>query len=303
MQKVLTLVLALALALCLSGCGGTGDINPDTDVYQATAIEMWGIEMTVDEVYPNGASLELKDNGKATLNLDGTKSSCKWTLEGIDLSLDISGEVSTGTLENGVIKLDLMGMDLIITFVKEGGGTEPVASWVDWWTGDWYGWWIVTCCSGVYEEVSGSWSDCCANITMHQDGDGKIIIWDASTSKSEPVAYIEISANPDSGIGEMGTVCSDGGSLLDMWLEHADLIIDPSLYGVDNIIVIDGFYEDADGEFKFEFFLRPWGQKWDDLLVDTGGLPYEDMMPGLYDDWYLPMIEAGAAMPDSFDKY
>ena len=301
MKKVLTLVLALALTLGLTACGGGGSSDPNAGVYQATAIEMWGVELAVDEVYTNGASLELKDGGKATINLDGTKSSCKWTLEGTDLSLDISGEVSTGTLENGVIKLDLMGMDLIITFVKEGGGTEPVASWVDWWTGDWYGWWIISQCSDSYSDMSGTWEDCCASITMDNNGNGSIVIWDLS--KDNPMAQIEISASPDSGAGEMGAACSEGGYLLDMELEHADMIIDPSLYGVDNIIVIDVFYEDSEGECKFEFFLRPWGQKWDDLLVDTGNLPYEDMMPSLYDDWYLPLIEAGAAMPDSFDKY
>ena len=75
MKKVLTLVLALALTLGLTACGGGGSSDPNAGVYQATAIEMWGVELAVDEVYTNGASLELKDGGKATINLDGTKSS------------------------------------------------------------------------------------------------------------------------------------------------------------------------------------------------------------------------------------
>ena len=45
------------------------------------------------------------------------------------------------------------------------------------------------------------------------------------------------------------------------------------------------------GGFSYEIYLRPWGSKWpeDD----------EDKLPYYYNDWYLPLIEAGKDMPDT----
>ena len=33
---------------------------------------------------------------------------------------------------------------------------------LDWWNGDWYGWWIMTGCWGYYEDMEGEWWDVCA---------------------------------------------------------------------------------------------------------------------------------------------
>ena len=43
-----------------------------------------------------------------------------------------------------------------------------------------------------------------------------------------------------------------------------------------------------------KIYLRPWGASWDDLS--------EDVQPLYYFDWYLPLIEAGAAMPDAIGE-
>ena len=40
--------------------------------------------------------------------------------------------------------------------------------------------------------------------------------------------------------------------------------------------------------------MRPWGERWDDVaLSDPDDVPY------YYEDWYLPMIDAGSTVPDS----
>ena len=50
------------------------------------------------------------------------------------------------------------------------------------------------------------------------------------------------------------------------------------------------------GSFDYELVLRPWGALWDDV-------PAEDLKakPYFYEDWYLPLVEAGAAMPSAID--
>ena len=57
------------------------------------------------------------------------------------------------------------------------------------------------------------------------------------------------------------------------------------------MIHISGFYENGDDEFTYDIYLRPWGTYW--------GRCAEEDLPYYYYDWYLPMIEAGEAMPDA----
>ena len=93
------------------------------------------------------------------------------------------------------------------------------------------------------------------------------------------------------GTGEFGTLMSEDGWFTDITLEHADWIVDPGLAVYPDMVHIDGYYENGDDEFTYDIYLRPWGSYWDDVA--------EDQLPGLYDDWYLPLIEAGEPMPDS----
>ena len=161
---------------------------------------------------------------------------------------------------------------------------------LDWWNGEWYGWWKMTGCYGDYESMEGSWWDICGLIEIGSDYTGTITLWDEDYTKDEPTARVEVSLNA-AGTGEHGTVMSEGGWFTNIGLAHADWIVDPGLLEYDNMIWIDGDYEDGDDEFHYDIYLRPWGLKWDDM--DAEGHPY------YYDDWYLPMIEAGKSMPDT----
>lgn len=58
-----------------------------------------------------------------------------------------------------------------------------------------------------------------------------------------------------------------------MDLEHADWIIDPGLEDYENLIRIDGWYENGDDEFYYEIYLRPWGTVWD-TWTKTRGLTF-----------------------------
>ena len=161
---------------------------------------------------------------------------------------------------------------------------------LDWWNGDWYGWWMMTGCWGAYEDMEGDWWDICGNITIGEDGVGTITLWDEDYTKVEPMVSAAVSLN-ETGTGELGTMMSEGGWFMNVALEHADWIVDPGLLDYEDMIHIDGYYENGDDEFFYDIYLRPWGTYWDDM--DAQDLPY------YYDDWYLPLIGAGESMPDS----
>ena len=167
---------------------------------------------------------------------------------------------------------------------------------LDWWNGAWYGWWTMTGCSGAYESMAGQWWDACAVIDIGLDYTGTVTIWDEDYSRADPMSQATVTLN-SAGVGEHGTVMSESGYFTNLPLEHADWIIDPAINSrfpdVENMICIEGWYEDGEDEFYYEVYLRPWGQLWDDFAAD-----YPDDVPYYYDDWYLPLVEAGSAMPD-----
>ena len=167
---------------------------------------------------------------------------------------------------------------------------------LDWWNGAWYGWWTMTGCSGAYESMSGQWWDACAVIDIGSDYTGTVTIWDEDYSRADPMLQASVTLN-SAGVGEHGTVMSESGYFTNLPLEHADWIIDPAINSrfpdVENMICIEGWYEDGDDEFYYEVYLRPWGQLWDDFAAD-----YPDDIPYYYDDWYLPLVESGRSMPD-----
>ncbi len=167
---------------------------------------------------------------------------------------------------------------------------------LDWWNGAWYGWWTMTGCSGAYESMAGQWWDACAVIDIGLDYTGTVTIWDEDYSRADPITQASVTLN-SAGAGEHGTVMSESGYFTNLPLEHADWIIDPAINSrfpdVENMICIEGWYEDGEDEFYYEVYLRPWGQLWDDFAAD-----YPDDIPYYYDDWYLPLVESGSAMPD-----
>ena len=161
---------------------------------------------------------------------------------------------------------------------------------LDWWNGDWYGWWIMTGCWGYYEDMEGEWWDICGTIDIGEDGVGTVTLWDEDYTKAEPMVSASVSLSED-GTGEFGTMMSEGGWFTDIYLEHADWIVDPGLVDYPNMIHISGYYENGDDEYYYDIYLRPWGTYWDDMS--------EEFLPYYYNDWYLPLIEAGEYMPDS----
>ena len=159
---------------------------------------------------------------------------------------------------------------------------------LSWWNGPWYGWWMMTDCTGYYEGMDGAWWDVCGVIDIGDDSMGTVTLWDEDYTQDEPMAEAAVSLTQE-GTGEYGTLMSEGGWFTNIALEHADWIVDPGLVDYPDMIHINGYYVDGNDEYTYDIFLRPWGIYWDDVL--------EEDLPATYYDWYLPMIEAGKEMP------
>ena len=300
MKKILSLALALMMLLALGACGskdgGTSD-DPNLGKYIGAEFSGDGSQwFLLDEIYDEGESyIELKSGGKGVFCLGGDATDIKWELKS-DGSLKLTRDSleSSGTLQDGVITLtDLWGSAVTVTFIKGDGAasTEKTDNaLLDWWNGDWYGWWKMTGCAGDYEEMEGAWWDICGTIDIGSDMTGTVRLWDEDYSRDSLMAKVNVSLST-SGTGEHGTLMSEDGQFTDVYLEHADWIVDPGLMDFEDLIRIDGYYENGDDEFYYEIYLRPWGIEWDDVDADS--------LPNRYEDWYLPLIRAGKPMPDT----
>lgn len=232
------------------------EVAPGTTIEVKTAYVLSDTSSTVEATFEQ---LFGKKNGKITID---TSTLSREEAAGID------------STEDAVLTTSAAGDDTLL----------------DWWNGEWYGWWKMTGCTGSYESMEGQWWDICGIIDIGADYTGTVTLWDEDYKKDNPMVSATVSLSA-AGTGENGTMTSEGGWFTDVALEHADWIVDPGLVERDNMIYIDGWYENGDDGYYYEIYLRPWGLRWD----DAG----EDYLPYLYDDWYLPLIDAGKSMPDS----
>ena len=256
-----------------------------------------GVELEVATVFTDYDTFETVIEGQFTEIAPGTTLEVKtaYVLKDAAAKVEATFEQLFGK-KKGTITIDPatlsretaddMGSDTTLTATT---GNELL----DWWNGEWYGWWKMSGCYGYYESMEGKWWDVCGLVDIGSDYTGSITLWDEDYTRSEPMASAQVSLS-EAGTGEHGTVMSEGGWFTNVALEHADWIVDPGLLDYDDMIWISGDYEDGDDEFHYDIYLRPWGLYWEDM--DESGYPYR------YTDWYLPLIDAGMPMPDAIGE-
>ncbi len=175
----------------------------------------------------------------------------------------------------------------------EVGGAKYNGSleWLRYWSGNWYGWWLLTNGTGAYADLGDGegvamW-DACAIIEAYEDTTGYMEVWD---SDDTIIAMLDLNfANPDD--SDYGVMCCGGGQFLGQEVEKDAWYVNPDELSYDNIFDFRGQVEDEYGSYSYRVLLRPWGVEWDDLD--------EAYYPDSYYDWYLPLIESGRDMPDT----
>ena len=137
---------------------------------------------------------------------------------------------------------------------------------LDWWNGEWYGWWKMSGCYGDYESMEGDWWDVCGVIDLDTDYTGTIELWDEDYTRSKPMASAQVSLS-EAGTGEHGTVMSEGGWFTNVTLEHADWIVDPGLLDYDDMIWISGDYEDGDAKHDKPGLIAARNERFEHRLI------------------------------------
>lgn len=119
---IVAVLLALTLLFLLTACG---EKDPACGTYTCTVVKSGGMEINVKDVLEEGVALELKDNGKGTIILDGEDYKLQWERRDDGFALIIDDEESLGTIDaNNTIVIDLLGAGMTYTFVKDANNSE-----------------------------------------------------------------------------------------------------------------------------------------------------------------------------------
>jgi len=111
MKKLFSLLLILCMLLSLAACGESGPSDPNCGTYVGVYGEAYGVQVDIHDMYEKGFTIELKNGGKGSIEVDGTKASLKWTLTGDAIHIEGTGLagrdlVLDGTVSRGVMTLE-----------------------------------------------------------------------------------------------------------------------------------------------------------------------------------------------------
>lgn len=288
----------------LSGCGFEGEEY--IGIYNCERLELEGQSFEIEEIYPDGFGLELMNWGQAWLNVNGERFYGRWSVGEDNITLDIGGELSYASINEGVCILQLSGSELehgLLTegaaFPKEDVVEEETVELGDrqlFWNGDWYGCWQITNAKGIYIDQDGQYFDCFARITVSGDEACSLIFWDELQSAESPVAMLDLILSDSGDESIAGVAVSTGGYFLDSEINETQWNLEPGWNGFDSILAVEnGRYEGENGSFDYNILLRPWGRTWEDVEASQ-----PQLVPYFYYDWYLPMLANGETMPDEF---
>ena len=123
MKKAITGFLAatmvLAAVLTLAACSGGKSADPNIGVWEAVEIEMMGITLPIEEI-DKVLTIELKDRGVATFDIDGTIGDGKWTIDGNTVTFVVEGETFTATIDGDVMVIsNWLDTGMTVKFVKQ----------------------------------------------------------------------------------------------------------------------------------------------------------------------------------------
>ena len=298
------LVFVLLIVLLIRGCTGAvkDALDPNLGVYNATTAEMYGMTVSVTDLWENGVSIELKAKDKCVFNIDGEKYNIKWTLDGTDINVKGKGLNCDGTLNQGTLVLeDVLGMGVNLTFQKEGGYTDHMVDGPGMtssdgeigedgytaaqrkWNGAWYGSFQVVEQKNFDYLSDGAVYDALMVIDLGTDNKGTFDLY-VFNDYDAPAAAGECEA----------TETSLTATSVEMLGQDLDSVYNwmllPRQDYTDQYCMGDTFEQD---EYYMEFmvFMKPWGASWDKEIADG----YNLLPPAM--DEYNDLIAEGEMPP------
>ena len=291
MKRVLSIVLLTAVLFSLAGCAGEN--SPALGNFICISAESQGLSIEPSDIYDGEVVLELSENGLGSFRVADKSEAVSWKLQDTELSIGFGDESMVTTIENDTFSIDPFDSGVLLTFRKEGSEESVIIDDSDnstelqeAWNKSFYGWWKIGDANGEWKAFEEAWYDSFAVIQLDENGSGEFIMWDEDSSYEKPICRIEVNAESSDVLNV------DRGAFLESTVYDGNWRFDTVSGGYDDLIVCEIAYSDDTGAFNAVAYLRPWGTIWDDIEADA-----PELLPYNYEDWYLPLVEAGSYMP------
>ena len=298
------LILVCALCLLLCGCGQAADSSGLSGNYDLLGAEDAGLHLTDEAAVRAPLHLRLDPGGTGVVT-DGERTGrLTWSVNDGFVMVEAGGILLGGNAEGTELLLKAAGSDTVLRFipsavasVDENSSAFPSGEDVAAATrreagplgeevppagdpaGEWYGWWKITDSDG---RMPLSWYDCCARLIQTEDTAYLLTVWDEESSAEAPLASVTFREEGD------GHLVSLYGTFLYDDIGYGEWKLDLPA----EVLSMEDLKHDADDTvFTCSFYLRSWGDRWQDSP--------EEQRPFYFDDWYLPLIKKNAPMPDS----
>ncbi len=288
-KKWISLTVCVLALLLLAGCGRNAKATGIEGVYELSRIEEQEMALPVSLTEENTVFLEICEGGTGVLHLRESKGNFRWSFSEGTVTIKAADWEATGTVDDGTLLLTFpSGANALFALSSDTDATEIDGSEIDLndsgFPGNWYGWLKIDAEEGSFPK---SWYDCCAKVTALEGNSFQIILWDEDGSLQDPLGEVTMNLQPDgNAVSENGYFCYANIMKNEWQLSRPDSF-SPSALQISNCT------HDAGGEvFSYSFTLHPWGTVWDSETNETAFLPF------YYCDWYLPLIEEKAEMPD-----
>lgn len=255
--------------------------------YYLVEVTVSGTTVSGDDLVTAGLSdtyIEFRADGTGELSTMGETEEFEW--EGTTMT-DSIGDDLTYTYDGTYLSFEQAGIEMVFCANAAPAVKSELESY---WDGGWYGWWLMENCTGDYADMEGYWWDLCAKIDVDEDGFGLIDLWDEDYTEEDPMGIVGVQIDTDNTDDPRGMLCSLTGDFFTASISFDDWQSTPYDSDYDNCLIFTGTAVDGEDSYDYKIVLRPWGTLWDDMD--------EDLLPYYYESWYLPLIEAGAEMPD-----
>lgn len=185
-------------------------ISERTD-YIAISGNMSGTEMNDSAIAQmGGMELDFNGDGTGTLGMFGqyediTYDNSAVYRSGIPMSYELDGDYLYLKVSDA-IEFTMMVEIKAMNRPKE----DLTVNDLDYWEGDYYGWWCIDNVNSGDAEV-GAWWDCCMTLDVFSNGASFITIWDEDYGKDNPVAEVSVSVSVTDGVAR---IVSESGQFM-----------------------------------------------------------------------------------------
>lgn len=121
LKRLTATMLALVMVCTMAACGGEKYDEDLMGLYTCYAVESLGVQMPAGDVLTDTATMVLRQGGKGQMHIEGEDGPFTYTLTGTALAVKVDGQEGSGTLKDGILTLEILGMTMY--FAQEG--VEP----------------------------------------------------------------------------------------------------------------------------------------------------------------------------------